>query len=133
MDNEKPPSSSQRRRYIPAHISEVQDSLTSMVGGAPTFVSSDPLFHDRTLETEFHDVSAGLALVRDKIGESRYAASMAILAEARMLFLADQEDENGKTFKGCMLLWDVDAILEEARNERFAAGILDIDGRLTGD
>ena len=119
--------------YVPQYLSEVQDVLTSMVGGAPTFLKPGFNGLGRNLESEFACVSEGIAGVRDKLGEERYARLMALLAQAKMLFLEDQNDDNGKTKQGCDLLWDMDEIIEEVRKERYAAGIPDEEGEVTGD
>jgi hypothetical protein len=87
----------------------------------------------RTIDAEYQDVSDGLAAVRNKLGEERYAGLMKTLAETKTLFLTDQEDANGKTHRACLMLWDMFDVIEDVRKERFAAGLPDVDGEVTGD
>ncbi len=133
MDYEEDIIAKRFKLHVPEHLSEVQDVLTSMVGSAPTFLKPGFNGLGHNLESEFACASEGIAGVRDKLGEGRYARLMALLAQAKMLFLEDQNDDNGKTKQGCDLLWDMDEIIEEVRQERYAAGIPDDEGEVTGD
>jgi len=104
-----------------------------MVGGAPRFIKDEYFGPGRDLESEFKCATDGIAAVRDKLGDARYERLMVLLAQAKVLFLEDQNDDNGKTKQGCDLLWEMDAIIGEVQLERYAAGLPDVDGEVTGD
>lgn len=117
--------------YIPQTLSEIQDMLTSMIGGAPTFLSDND--HRRTIDTEFYALDAGFAVVRKKLGEERYAEAIDLSARAKALFLDDPEETNGKTMEGIKLIWALEEIVQDARNRRSKARLKDDEGRVTGD
>jgi hypothetical protein len=117
--------------YIPATLSEIYDMLASLAGGAPTF--SDSMFPERTIDSEFDALRGGLDIVRNKLGEEGYLAAIDLAARAKTLFLEDQADENGKTAEGVKLIFEIEDIIQAARNRRTIARIPDDEGRVTGD
>jgi hypothetical protein len=104
-----------------------------MLLDAPTFV--DPLgnFPERSLDSRFHQLSEGFALIRGKLGEERYAALMDLAARAKALFAADQDDTNGKTDEGRALLFEMEDVLSDVRSRRVRAKLPDDEGEVTGD
>jgi hypothetical protein len=121
----------ERQPYIPQTLSEIYDMLASLMGGAPTF--AHPMFPERTIHSEFRELDAGLAIVRKKLGEKRYAAAIDLSARAKALFLEDQEERTGKTMEGIKLFWQLEEIIQDARNRRSKARLKDDEGRVTGD
>ena len=119
------------RRHIPKNLSELEDFLASLFGGAPTFV--DDYFDFQTIDTEFDVYSQSLDLVRSKLGEERYARLTRLGAEAKALFAADPKDTNGKTGQGFKCLMEIDEILQEVRSQRVNAKLKDEEGEVTGD
>jgi hypothetical protein len=119
------------RRHIPKTLSELEDFLASLFGGAPTFV--DDYFDFQNIDTEFRVYNQSLELVRSKLGEERYARLVSLGAEAKALFAADPEDTNGKTEQGFKRLMEIDDILHQVRSERVKAKLKDEEGKVTGD
>lgn len=119
--------------YIPASLSEINDLLGSMILWAPTFVDDLGHFPERNIDTEFHKLTEGFAIVRKKLGEERYAALIDLAARAKALFAADQDDTNGKTDEGRALLFEMEDVLRDARKRRVRAKLPDDEGEVTGD
>jgi hypothetical protein len=119
------------KRHIPKTLSELEDFLASLFGGAPTFV--DDYFDFQTIDTEFEVYSQSLELVRPKLGEERYARLVSLGAQAKALFAADPEDTNGKTEQGFKVLIEIDDILHDVRSKRIEAKLKDEEGEVTGD
>ncbi len=99
----------QSQPYIPGSLSEINEVLGSMILWAPTFVDDLGDFPDRNIDSEFHKLTAGLGVVRKKLGEERYAALPDFSARAKTLFAADQDDTSGKTDEGRVLLFGMEA------------------------
>lgn len=129
----RPPPYFNPKPYIPATPSEINDLLGSMILYAPTFV--DPLgdFPDRNIDSEFHTLTGGFAVVRKKLGEERYASLIDLAVRAKALFAADQDDTNGKTDEGRALLFEMEDVLKDVRNRRVREGLPDDEGDVTGD
>ena len=119
--------------YIPASLSEIYDTLGSMILGAPTFVDRLGDFPDRNIDSEFNKLTEGFALVRKKLGEERYAKLIDLAARAKALCAADQDDTNGKTDEGYALLFEIEDEIQAARRGRVKAKLPDEDGEITGD
>ncbi|BCA59917.1 hypothetical protein [Sphingomonas sp. HMP6] len=119
--------------YIPASLSEIYDTLGSMILGAPTFVDRWGDFPNRNIDSEFNKLTQGFALVRKKLGEERYAKLIDLAARAKALFAADQDDTNGKTDEGRALLFEIEDEIQAARRGRVKAKLPDEDGEITGD
>lgn len=118
--------------YVPASLGEIYDLLGSMVLDAPTFI--DPLgdFPDRNIDSEFLTLIHGCGVIRKKLGEDRYAQVMDLAARAKALFVADQDDTNGKTGEGRTLLFEMEDVLKDVRHRRVQAKLPDEDGEITG-
>jgi hypothetical protein len=119
--------------YIPASLSEIYDTLGSMILGAPTFVDRWGDFPNRNIDSEFNKLTQGFALVRKKLGEERYAKLIDLAARAKALFATDQDDTNGKTDEGRALLFEIEDEIQAARRGRVKAKLPDEDGEITGD
>jgi hypothetical protein len=119
------------KRHIPNTLSEREEFLASLLGGAPTF--RDEYFEFQNIDTEFEVYHQGLNLVRQRLGEERYAQMVAWGVEAKALFAADPDDKNGKTSQGFELLHKMEDLLGEVRSERFKAKLKDEEGEITGD
>ena len=72
-------------------------------------------------------------MVRQKVGEERYARLMDLAARAKALFLEDPEDNNGKTDQGIALIYEIEAIVQEARGRRVREKLANDEGEVTGD
>lgn len=66
----------------------------------PYIHRSDPCFPGSDIDSEFDTLVEGFGVVRNKLGEERYAALIDLAARAKALFAADQDDTNGKTDEG---------------------------------
>lgn len=119
--------------YIPASLSEIYDTLGSMILGAPTFIDETLVFPNRNINSEFNKLTEGFGLVRKKLGEERYAHLIDLAARAKALFAADQQDTNGKTDQGRALLLEIEGVIQDARRKRVKAKLPDADGEITGD
>lgn len=128
MTNELPDS-----LYIPGSFSEVYDLLGSMLLWAPTFVDERGYFPERNIDTRFHQLIEGLERVRGKLGEERYTKLGDLTARAKALFIEDPKDENGKADQGRDLLFEIEAIIQDARKRRVKAKLKDDEGEVTGD
>ena len=119
--------------YIPGSLREVNDLLGSMILGAPTFKDRLGHFPDWNIDSRFHKLTEGFAVVRTKLGEERYARLIDLAARAKALFADDQDDSNGKTDQGRALLFEIEDVLRDTRRERVAAKLPDDEGEVTGD
>ncbi|OQW73397.1 MAG: hypothetical protein BVN33_09830 [Proteobacteria bacterium ST_bin13] len=119
--------------YIPSTLSEIYDTLGSMILGAPTFIDRFGDFPNRNIDSEFNKLTQGFDLVRKKLGEERYARLMDLAARAKVLFAADQQDTNGKTDEGRALLFEIEDEIQAARRRRVNAKLPDDEGKITGD
>lgn len=119
--------------YIPASLSEIDDQLGGMILWAPTFVDVTGYFANQNIDTEFHVLVEGFGVVRKKLGEERYAQLLDLAARAKALFVADQDDTNGKTDEGRALLFEMEDVLTAVRRGRVKAELPDDDGEVTGD
>ncbi|HSX56761.1 MAG TPA: hypothetical protein VLG14_15755 [Sphingomonas sp.] len=119
--------------YVPASLSEIYDFLAVLLGGAPTFVDETGFYPERNIDTRFHQLTEAFAKVRKKLGEDRYAKLIDLAARAKALFVADPNDDNGKTLEGCKLIWEIEDIIQDARKRRVKAKLKDDEGEVTGD
>jgi hypothetical protein len=119
--------------YIPETLSEIYDYLAGTLARAPTFVDDTGHFPERNIDTEFDVLVAAFGRVRQKIGEERHAKLIALVERAKALFLADPNDDNGKTLLGCKLIWEIEDIIQDARKRRVSAKLKDEDGEVSGD
>lgn len=119
--------------YVPSSLGEIWDMLGSMILHPPTFLDETGNFPERSIETEFHELTQGFARVRGKLGEERYAQLLDFAARAKVLFAADPEDSNGKTDEGRELLFQIEDLLKEVRSRRVEARLPHDEGEITGD
>lgn len=119
--------------YIPASLSEIYDLLGSMLLGAPTFVDESDWFPEQNVDTEFHALTEGFGKVRKKVGEEHYAQLMNLAAQAKALFAADPNDDNGKTDQGRALLYEIETLIQASRSRRVKAKWKDDEGEVSGD
>ena len=120
-------------RYVPKSLSEIYDYLAGTLGGAPKFVDDTGFFPDRSIDTEFDVLIAAFDNVRGKLGEERHAKLIDLAARTKALFLADPNDDNGKTLEGCKLIWEIEDIIQDARKRRVKDKLKDDEGEVTGD
>ncbi|MCP3732971.1 hypothetical protein M9978_21375 [Sphingomonas sp. MG17] len=119
--------------YIPATLSEIQDYLAGTLGGAPKFIDDTGAFPDKNIDTEFNVLVAAFDTIRGKLGEKRYVKLIDLSARTKALFEADPNDDNGKTLEGCKLIWEMEDIIQDARQRRVDAKLQDDEGEITGD
>ena len=119
--------------YVPASLSEINDMLGAMILTAPTFTDKSGVFPKRNIDSIFQQFTDGLALVRKKLGEDRYARLSDLAARAKALFAADQDDTNGKARDGWTLLFEIEDVLRDARRRRVKERLPDDEGKVTGD
>lgn len=99
---------------------------------APTFDKGGD-YPEYSVESEFHALTEGFGKVRKKVGEERYAQLMDLAAQAKALFAADPDDDNGKTDQGRALLYAIEEIIQASRSHRVATKLKDDEGEVTGD
>lgn len=133
MTKKQPNSYFSPNPYIPSSLSEIYDLLGAMVLDAPTFIDKCGDFPDRNIDSRFHQLTESYGLMRKKIGEERYAGLIDLATRAKALFAADPEDTNGKTDQGYKLLFEMERIIQDVRNYRSSAKLLDDEGEVTGD
>lgn len=119
--------------YIPASISEIYDLLGSMILGAPTFIDRLGHFPERNIDSQFHQLTEGLGIIRKKIGEDRYLQLIELSRQAKILFAADQDDMNGQTDAGRNLLFQIEGLLIAARRGRLNKREIDDEGKISDD
>lgn len=111
--------------YIPSSLSEIYDTLGSMMLGAPTFLDKTLTFPHRNIDSEFNKLTEGFVLVRKTVGEERYARLMDLAERAKALFAADQDDINGKTDEGRALLQEIEDEIQAVRRGHVNARLPD--------
>ena len=122
-----------REPYIPASLSEIYDYLAGTLGGAPTFVDDAGFYPDQNIDTEFVTLVSAFDKVRGKLGEDRHAKLIELAAQAKALFAADPNNDNGKTGQGYKVLHEIEGIVQDARKHRVKAKLKDDEGEVTGD
>lgn len=122
-----------RNRYVPKFLGEIQDGLQAHIGKAPGYHDGFDSFMGNDIHSLFARIEEGSGLSRDKLGEDRHAQLVSMARGVKALFLADPEDNNGKTMEGVRIIWAMDALIQEVRDERLRTGLLDDEGMLTGD
>jgi hypothetical protein len=100
---------------IPKSISEIIDLLSSMLLSAPTFVDRTGYFPDRSLASEFLELTEGLKLCRNKLGEERFSTAVQMSDQMRILFESDPEDSTGDSLDGRELILDLQDLLRSVR------------------
>lgn len=122
-----------RAPYTPVTLSEIYDYLAGTLGRSPTFVDETDFYSIGGIDTEFSVLANAFGNVRRKLGEERYAKLIELAARAKALFLADPNNDNGKTLEGCKLIWEMEEIIQDARKRRVKAKLKDDEGQVTGD
>lgn len=120
-------------RYVPETLSEIYDFLAGTLGGAPRFVDETGYDPYKSIDTEFETLTAAFDKVRSKLGEEAYTSLIELSAQAKALFIADPNEENGKTDDGIKLIHQIEAIIQTARARRVEARLKDDERRVTGD
>ena len=101
----------QYKPYIPQALGELLDHLGYMTFSAPRFMDKTGYFPKDNIETAFFSLNEGLKVVREEIGEQRYATLKAMSDKIRALFESDPDDINGNTHDGQRLIYEMDDIL----------------------
>ena len=102
------------RPYIPKDIGEILDHLVAMLA-SPKMKATTGYFPGRSVDTEFFALNEGMKLVREKLGDERYAALVALSDRMRAHFEADPEDRTGEANAGRALLHEMDDLLTQRR------------------
>jgi hypothetical protein len=89
-----------------------------MILSAPNCRDKSGYFPDRSAETEFFELDAGLNVVRKKIGEESYRKALELSRKARAHFEADPEDKTEDGIKGRDCLMDIEEILKAATRRK---------------
>lgn len=120
-------------RYVPSTLSELQETIMAVIGGAPTFI--DPLEHfpDDNIDAIFAELTGGLAKVRELVGQNNYARLLGLSMQAKELFAADQDNTNGKSVQGIKLMLEIEEIIQSVRRTRVETQEKDEDGKVSGD
>jgi hypothetical protein len=87
------------------------DHLTYIMFSGPAFV--DPDFVGRDLPTAFYELNEALRLIRDKLGEERYAQLIDLSNRVRAHYEADPENKADDTIKGRELIVVMEDILKQ--------------------
>ena len=119
--------------YIAKSLSEIYDLLSSFIGGAPKMEDRLGHFPYYNIDTRFAQLVESFGVVREKLGEERYARLVDLAARTKALYLEDPDDTNGKTMEGIKLVWEMEEIIQDARKRRMQAKLPDDDGEVTGD
>ncbi|MFZ2032114.1 MAG: hypothetical protein WAU68_17515 [Vitreimonas sp.] len=99
------------KSYTPKGVGEIMDHLTYIMFSGPAF--ADPRFVGRDLPTAFHELNEGLGLIRDKLGEERYAQLIDLSNQVRAHYEADPENKTDDTVKGRELIVVMENILKQ--------------------
>lgn len=121
------------RPYIPQSLSEIYDFLSYFIGNAPTMKDRSGHFPEDNIDTQFDTLVKSFGVVREKLGEERYARLVDLAARTKALYLEDPDDTNGKTMEGIKLVWEMEEVIQDARKRRVQAKLPDDDGEVTGD
>ncbi|HEX8901062.1 hypothetical protein [Vitreimonas sp.] len=104
-------------RYVPATISELLDHLELMLTMSPTFKDRTGYFPKHSPDYIFGQLYDGLLLSKSDIGDVRYEAIVVLAGEARVLFDADPQDDNGQAHEGRKIILKMEDILNEVFRE----------------
>lgn len=119
--------------YIPQSLSEIYDFLSRFIGYAPTMEDPSGRYPEDNIDTEFDKLVESFGIVRQKLGEERYARLVDLAARTKALYVEDPDETNGKTMEGIKLVWEMGEIIQDARKRRVKAKLPDDDGEVTGD
>jgi hypothetical protein len=108
--------------YVPQDIGELLDYLAYVTLASPTFKDKTGYFPRENIETAFFGLNESLLMVRNELGDARYAALKALSDKMRALFEADPEDKTGETHAGRMLIHEMEDILENVAKQAARRG-----------
>lgn len=99
--------------FPPKTIGALRDRLGSMVLRCPTFQREHEkiLYPGRDIHHIYLELKESLNLLRGKLGEEKFRRLNEMAERTKELFLADEEDKNGKTREGRFLLQDMEELL----------------------
>jgi hypothetical protein len=103
----------QYKPYVPKNVGELLDYLAYMVLSSPRFKDKTGYFPQDNIDTAFFGLNEGLLVVRNKLGEERYAALKAMSEKMRALFESDPDDKIGDTQAGRVLVYEMEDILAD--------------------
>ena len=103
----------QYRPYVPQSVGELLDYLAYMMLSSPRFKDKTGYFPQDNIDTAFFGLNEGLLVVRNELGEERYAALSAMSEKMRALFKSDPDDKTGDTRAGHMLINEMEDILTD--------------------
>ena len=122
-----------QKPYIAKSLSEIYDLLSAFIGDAPKMEDRLGQFPYYNIDTRFTQLVESFGVVREKLGEERYARLVDLAARTKALYLEDPDDTNGKTMEGIKLVWEMEEIIQDARKRRVQAKLPDDGGEVTGD
>ncbi|MEH3122594.1 MAG: hypothetical protein PGN16_11530 [Sphingomonas phyllosphaerae] len=109
------------------------DQVVPMMGDAPKLKDDTGYFPKQSIDSEFYALVEGFGMVRDKIGEDRYAKAIDIAARMKAIFLEAEDENDLKTMQGIYLIHELTGLIDEVRAQRVASKLKDDEGRVTGD
>ncbi|WP_198352634.1 hypothetical protein [Sphingomonas sp. MA1305] len=115
------------------HLSEVVDDLYGIILARPRFDQVSGWQGISVTDGVFDCLVRGLDNVRDKLGDARHAELVALAGQAKDLFNADLDDENGKATQARWIIHDMITKIEAGQAGRIVADLPDVDGEVTGD
>ena len=102
---------------IPQTAGEIIDKLGWMMLYSPKFDNDSGYFPGRNLNTTFFSLNEGLAAIRNRLGDERYADLRAMSDRMRGHFEADPENKTDDTLAGRALILEMMGLLK-ARGRR---------------
>jgi hypothetical protein len=102
--------------YVPQTPGELWDLLGAMMLGAPRFINED--FPGANIDTEFFELTEGLKVIRDKLGEERYTKLLEMSERAKAHFVAAVDEDADDVSAGRNLLLDMENVLNEIRRRK---------------
>jgi hypothetical protein len=97
--------------YVPKGTREILDHLNYIMFSGPAF--EDPRFIGRDLPTAFFELDEALLLIRDNLGERRYAQLKELSNRVRAHYEADPENKTDDTLKARELILLMEDILKQ--------------------
>jgi hypothetical protein len=85
---------------------------------SPTFKDKTGYLPRQNIDTAFLALNEGLEVVRQKLGEERYAALRTLSDQMRVLLESDADDTNGGAKAGRKLIREMEDILKSAAKRR---------------
>ena len=104
--------------YIPQSAGEIIEKLGWMMLYSPKFEDDSGYFPGRNLDTTFFSLNEGLQAIRNRLGEERYAALLALSDRMRTHFEADPENKTDDTLAGRALILEMMDLLKNLRRPK---------------